>query len=106
MGESDKKIRKMTSILVPHIPAIGENLDLIFEALNGESGYDLEGGDVSIIVRPLPKIMLRYIFYLADEDFPASATCLISSNAMSFLPVDALADTGEYCSRKIIELVS
>jgi hypothetical protein len=28
------------------------------------------------------------------------------SNALSFLPIDALADTGEYTSRKIIELVS
>ena len=94
------------SILVPHIEAIEENLDIIFEALNGEPGHDLEGGDFSIIVRPLPKIMLRYIFYLADEDFPASATCLISSNALSFLPIDAMADTGEYTSKKIIELVA
>ena len=71
-----------------------------------EAGQDLEGGDFSIIVRPLPKIMLRYIFYLADEDFPASATCLFSSNSLSFLPIDALADTGEYTSKKIIELVA
>ena len=94
------------SILVSHIAAIEKSLDIIFKALNGESGHDLEGGDFSIIVRPLPKIMLRYIFYLEDEDFPASATCLISSNALSFLPIDALADTGEYCSKKIIDLVS
>jgi hypothetical protein len=50
--------------------------------------------------------MLNYIFYLADDEFPASATCLFSNNALSFLPIDALADTGEYCSRKIIELAS
>ncbi len=94
------------SILVPQIHAIEKSLDIIFEALNGEPGHDLEGGDFSIIVRPLPKIMLRYIFYLADEDFPASATCLFSSNVLTFLPIDALADTGEYCSKKIIELVA
>ena len=94
------------SILVPHIQSVEENMNSVFKALNGEAGQDFEGGDFSIIVRPLPKIMLRYIFYLADEDFPATATCLISSNALSFLPIDALADTGEYCSRKIIELVS
>ena len=94
------------SILIPHINAIEENLDIIFEVLNGEPDQGLEGGDFSIIVRPLPKIKLHYIFYLADDDFPASATCLFSSNALSFLPIDALADTGEYTSRKIIELVS
>jgi hypothetical protein len=58
------------------------------------------------MVRPFPKIKLYYIFYRADEDFSASATCLFSNNALSFLPVDALADTGEYTSKKIIELIS
>jgi len=50
--------------------------------------------------------ILYYIFYHADEDFSASATCLFSNNALSFLPVDALADTGEYTSKRIIELIS
>jgi hypothetical protein len=43
---------------------------------------------------------------LPDEKLPASATCLFSNNALSFLPIDALADTGEYTSKKIIELIS
>ena len=94
------------NILIPHIDAIEDNLDFIFKTMNGEISRDDDGGDFSIIVRPLPKIKLRYIFYLADEEFPASATCLFSNNALSFLPVDALADTGEYTSKKIIELVS
>jgi hypothetical protein len=94
------------SILTPHIEAIENNFDLMFNALNGELSSAAEGGDFSIIVRPFPKIMLNYIFYLADDEFPASATCLFSNNALSFLPIDALADTGEYCSRKIIELAS
>ena len=94
------------SILIPHIDAIEDNLDLIFETLNGEISHDDEGGDLSIVVRPFPKIKLRYIFYLADDEFPASATCLFSNNALSFLPVDALADTGEYTSRAIIGLIS
>ena len=94
------------SILIPHIDAIEDNLGLIFETLNGELSTAAEGGDLSIIVRPFPKIMLNYIFYLADDEFPASATCLFSNNALSFLPIDALADTGEYTSKKIIELIS
>jgi len=94
------------SILIPHIANIEDNLNLLFESLNGELSTAAEGGDISIILRPFPKIMLNYIFYLADEEFPASATCLFSNNALSFLPIDALADTGEYTSRKIIELVS
>jgi hypothetical protein len=93
-------------ILVPHIDKIEDNLNLIFETLNGESGTGSEGGDFSFVVRPFPKIKLNYIFYRADDDFAASATCLFSKNALSFLPVDALADTGEYTSKKIIDLIS
>ena len=93
-------------ILIPHIGKIEENLDLIFQTLNGEPGIGSEGGDFSLVVRPFPKIKLNYIFYLADDEFPASATCLFSNNALSFLPIDALADTGEYTSKKIIDLIS
>jgi len=93
-------------ILIPHIDKIEDNLERIFKSLNGESGSGGEGGDFSFMVRPLPKIKLNYIFYRADDDFPASATCLFSHNALSFLPIDALADTGEYTSKKIIELIS
>ncbi len=93
-------------ILVPHIERVEENLDPIFKTLNGELSTGSDGGDLSIIVRPLPKIKLRYIFYFADDEFPASTTCLFSHNAPSFLPIDALADTGEYTSKKIIEIIS
>lgn len=94
------------SVLVPHFERIETNLDPIFKTLNGELSTGSDGGDLSIIVRPLPKIKLRYILYFADDEFPASATCLFSNNAPSFLPIDALADTGEYTSKKIIEIIS
>ena len=93
-------------ILIPHIEKIEDNLNTIFDALNGEPGPGSEGGDISFTVRPFPKIILKYIFYFADDDFPASATCLYSNNALSFLPIDALADTGEHTSKKIIELIT
>lgn len=48
---------------------------------------------------------VQNIFCEADEDFPASATCLFSSNADEFLPIDGLADLGEYTSRAILGVV-
>ena len=45
-------------ILIPHIDTIEDNLDLIFETLNGEIGTGSEGGDFSFVVRPFPKIKL------------------------------------------------
>ena len=64
------------------------------------------GGDFAFVLYPLPKIAMYYIFYEADEEFPATVNCLFSDNANSFLPVDGLADLGEYSSKKILEIVT
>ncbi|MCD4716721.1 MAG: DUF3786 domain-containing protein [Desulfobacterales bacterium] len=90
-------------VLVPHVLSIREkqeNIKTIFDGLDGPPGVS---GDFSFILFPLPKIALCYIFYLPDDEFPASATCLFSANALSFMPLDGLADVAEYTSRKIIE---
>ncbi|MBW2603218.1 MAG: DUF3786 domain-containing protein [Deltaproteobacteria bacterium] len=92
-------------ILVPYVDNIERSSNRIIETLNGCNAPAGIGGDFSFMVYPLPKIALCYIFYEADEDFPASVTCLYSNNAHSFLPIDALADVGEYTSKKILDLV-
>lgn len=92
-------------ILVPSVTQIKERQDVILKSFDGESNPAGTAGDYSLLLYPLPKIALCYIFYLPDEEFPASATCLFSSNALSFMPVDGLADVGEYTSKKILELI-
>jgi hypothetical protein len=92
-------------ILVPRVAQIKERQDVILKAFDGESNPAGAAGDFSLLLYPLPKIALCYIFYLPDEEFPASATCLFSGNALSFMPLDGLADVGEYTSKKILELI-
>jgi hypothetical protein len=92
-------------LLVPHVAKIKESVQIITETLKGETMPGGTGGDFSFTVYPLPKISLCYIFYEADDDFPASVTCLYSNNARLFLPVDGLADVGEYCSKTILKLI-
>lgn len=87
--------------LTPLVDKIRENAQHIQEALNGEDAPAGTGGDVSFLIRPLPKIGLCFIGYLADEDFPASVTCLFSNNAPNFIPLDGLADVGEYAAKAI-----
>lgn len=93
-------------ILTPYVGAIQNRLEEIRSTLEGEDPPEGTPGDFSLFVRPLPKIMLCYVFYEADEDFPASAVCLYSRNADRMMPIDGLADVGEYTSRRIIEIVS
>ncbi len=92
-------------ILVPSVTQIKEHQEVILKAFDGELNPAGAAGDFSLLLYPLPKIALCYIFYLPDDEFPASATCLFSSNALSFMPLDGLADVGEYTSKKILQLI-
>ena len=92
-------------ILFDRIDVIEQHAERIAQRLEGSPGSDSDAGDFSLILYPLPKIALNYIFYRADDDFPASVTCLFSNNAATFLPTDALADTGEYTSKKILDII-
>jgi hypothetical protein len=93
------------NILVDHVDRIQEKQGEIIRRIDGRNIPTNVGGDFSLLVYPLPKIALSYIFYEADEDFPASVTCLFSSNADEFLPIDGLADLGECTSRAIVGMV-
>jgi hypothetical protein len=92
--------------LIPRVAKIETARPDILKALDGSKAAFVNSGDFALLVRPLPKIALCYIFYHADDEFPASAKCLFSGNAAEFMPTDALADVGEYTSKKIIELVT
>ena len=99
------------------LPAEKENDSFLFRAFGEDCSLSplnvtfsgiLEKGPkallISLLLYPLPKIALCYVFYMPDDDFPASATCLFSSNAGDFMPLDGLADMAEYTSKKMIEL--
>lgn len=92
-------------ILVPHVQKIKQNIQAIKDTMQSVEVPAGTAGDFSFLIFPLPKIALCYIFYEADEDFPPSVTCLFSNNARLFLPMDALADVGEYTSKKIISVI-
>ena len=91
--------------LIPWVAKIEAAQSRIFEKLTGSEAGFVGSGDFAFITRPLPKISLCYVFYHADDEFPASATCLFSNNASEFMPTDGLADVGEYTSKEILALL-
>jgi hypothetical protein len=92
--------------IIPHVTRIRVHSEQIKAAFEGDHGPPSLGGDFSLLLFPLPKIALTYVFYLPDEEFPATVTCLFSANAPSFMPLDGLADVGEYASRRLAEMAS
>jgi hypothetical protein len=93
-------------VLVPHVLKIREKRENILQSFPGALNPAGAAGDFSLLLYPLPKIALLFIFYLPDEEFPASATCLFSSNALSFIPLDGLADVAEYTAKALIAIAS
>jgi hypothetical protein len=87
------------------VAQIEQHLERIAVEIGGKPDPPGVSGDFSILLFPLPKIALGYVFYRADDDFPASVTCLFSANAPVHLPTDALADVGEYTSREILRII-
>lgn len=94
-----------SKFLRPHVAKIKKAQQRIVKTFSGGKGPSEAGGDFSFILYPLPKIALCYIFYEADDDFPASVRCLYSNNANQFMPVSGLADVSEYTSRQILKFI-
>ena len=92
-------------ILIPAVSKIKAARHHLIECFGGRDVSENSPGDFAFVLTPLPKVSLQYIFYEPDEDFPAGVTCLYSHNAAAFMPVDGLADVGEYTSRTILELI-
>ncbi len=93
-------------ILIPYVSEIRLRQEELVSRFSGHINSDPPFGDFSFTLYPLPKIGLYYIFYLPDEEFSGNVSCLFSSNASHFLPLDGLADTAEYTARKIIQIIS
>ena len=92
--------------LCPHVPILQKHQQEIAVRFAGHINSNPPRCDFSFTLYPLPKIPLYYLFYLPDEELPASVTCLFPSNATSLLPVAGLADTAEYTAKKIIRLLT
>jgi Domain of unknown function (DUF3786) len=91
--------------LIPYADLIRQYSHSIISNLDGHENK-VSKGYFSFTLYPLPKIPMHYICYPADDEFPASITCLFAANAESFMPVAGLADVSEYTAQKIIELIS
>ena len=98
-------VARSEQVLVPHVPAIQRQQQLIVQHFSGTINSTAPSGDFSFTLYPLPRIPLYYIYYLPDEEFPASVTCLYAADATDHLTVDGLADVAEYTAERIIALL-
>jgi hypothetical protein len=69
----------------------GNKGDLLLKAGFKLGGKDVPSGDVAIEINVLPNVPMRFILWLADEEFEANATILYDFSALKELHVEDLA---------------
>jgi len=94
--------------LAVHIHEIRNCREKIIVTFDGHDNAGRQGarGDFSFTLYPLPKVPYFYNFYSPDDEFGASVTGLIASNARAFLPLDTIGDVAFVTAKKVVELAT
>ncbi len=74
--------------------AIDNRINVFERAAKQLGGMKLDIGDAAFAFEALPRVRVAAVYYVGDEDFPASANVLFDGAADHYLPVDALAGVG------------
>jgi hypothetical protein len=72
-------------------------------ACSASGGRPESIGNAAYVFRPLPMIPLAAVYWLGDEDFPASCQILFDASVVHHLPTDVCAILGSMLTRRIIK---
>lgn len=86
----------------PLAQAFGGDLAAFRLAASKVGGQEYPLGDAAFVFQALPRVSLLAVYWLGDEDFPASAQVLFDANASRWLPTDAYAILGSTLARRLI----
>ncbi len=75
----------------PLLKHFGQNPRLFQELALTMEGKAESFGDVSVVLRPFPKIPLGFVFWEGDHEFSPSATIIYDSSAPHYLPTEDYA---------------
>lgn len=82
--------------------AFRNDLEGFREAAGQLSGEPLSMGDAAFRFWALPRIPLAVIYWVGDEEFPASAQVLFDASARSYHDLEILAHLGSTICRKLM----
>ncbi|MBI4282451.1 MAG: DUF3786 domain-containing protein [Chloroflexi bacterium] len=84
---------------------LGHDRELFLKAGIKLGGKPVEWGDACIEIQVLPRIAVRLMFWLGDEEFPSRLTMLFDRRADEHLPLDALLSLARYVTSALIRAV-
>lgn len=80
----------VNSVLAKTFNGDGTALAAAAESIGGRDGGSDQSGGRPWLFRPFPKILLKLVYYEADEEFPAEYRLLFDSLATDFMEFEAL----------------
>ena len=84
------------------VRTFGNDLTAFTTAAERTGGQPQSLGQASFAYQPLPRVPVMVVYWLGDEDFPASAQVLFDASASHYLPTDAYAILGSGLTRRLI----
>ena len=75
----------------PLLKYFGEKPEKFAELAIELGGKASSFGDISMIMRPLPRVPIMFVLWEGDEEFPASANILYDAVAPDYLPTEDYA---------------
>jgi len=78
--------------------------DLFLEAGRRLGARAVEGGDACVEIQALPRIPMRLVLWLADDEFPAQVTVLFDRRVDQQLPMDVLHGLMRHVTSELVRI--
>jgi hypothetical protein len=88
----------------PLIPVFGQSPERLLDAGFRLGGLKAKYGDVSFVLRALPRIPMTYILWKGDEEFPATIQLLFEKSVEGYLSLEDIVVVGEMATNRLIAL--
>ena len=88
----------------PLIPIFGQSPERFQDAGFRLGGGRADYGDVSFMLMALPRILMTYILWKGDEEFPATIQILFDKSVEGYLSLEDIVVVGEMATSRLIAL--
>lgn len=88
----------------PLVKKYGRSAKSFLEAGTRFRGELAEVGDASFCLRALPRVLLQYVLWEGDEEFPPSVQLLFDSSVDRSLPLEDIVVLGQITTGRLISL--
>jgi hypothetical protein len=75
----------------PLLKYFGQKTEQFVKIASSLDGKTASFGDVSVILRPFPRVPIGFVLWKGDEEFPPSANILYDASAPQYLPTEDYA---------------